>query len=66
MRKTTGAIAVMLTFALGALGWSLYTPDLPVESLRTRWAPAPSQFRAVDGLSVHLRDEGVATDRSGV
>lgn len=62
MRKTTVAIATLLTFTLGALGWSLYTPDLPVESLRTRWAPPPSQFRAIDGLTVHLRDEGVATD----
>jgi len=62
MRKTTVAIATLLTFALGALGWSLYAPDLPVESLRTRWAPPPSQFRAIDGLTVHLRDEGVTSD----
>lgn len=62
MRKTTVAIVMMLTFALSALGWSLYTPDLPVESLRTRWAPPPSQFRVVDGLTVHLRDEGVTSD----
>lgn len=62
MRKTTVAIATLLTFTLGALGWSLYTPDLPVESLRTRWAPPPSHFRAIDGLTVHLRDEGGTSD----
>jgi len=47
---------------LALLAWTLYVPDRPVEALRARWAPPPSQFRSIDGQVVHLRDEGPATD----
>ena len=39
-----------------------WAPDRSVESLKTRWAPAPSQFVAVQGMPVHLRDEGPRDD----
>lgn len=32
--------------------------DLPLEELRARYAPAPSKFIELGGMSVHYRDEG--------
>jgi pimeloyl-ACP methyl ester carboxylesterase len=37
-------------------------PDVPVEKLKTKWAQAPSQFVTVQGMQVHLRDEGPRSD----
>jgi pimeloyl-ACP methyl ester carboxylesterase len=50
---------VLLVAALVAWSWA---PDIPVEQLKTRWAPPPSQFVDVEGLQVHLRDEGPRSD----
>lgn len=47
-----GVVAVVATWA----------PDKPVEQLKPRWAQAPSQFMAIDGMQVHLRDEGPRSD----
>ncbi|MDP3355120.1 MAG: alpha/beta hydrolase [Polaromonas sp.] len=47
-----GVVAVVLTWA----------PDKPVDELKPRWAKAPSQFVAIDGMQVHLRDEGPQSD----
>ena len=47
-----GAIGVVVTWA----------PDLPVEELKGRWAPPPSRFIEVNGMQVHLRDEGPHDD----
>ena len=55
---------IVLAFALlvaGFIVWS-WAPDIPVEQLKARWATAPSQFIDVDGLQVHVRDEGSRTD----
>lgn len=41
---------------------SFWQPDRPVDSLKARWAPPPSQFVAVQGLGVHLRDVGPRDD----
>ena len=38
-----------------ALNWA---PDLPVERLKGHWAPPPSQFVELDGMQVHVRDQG--------
>src|SRR6185369_16326684 len=47
----------------GAIGLvATWAPDVPVAELRTRWAPPPSRFIEVDGLQVHLRDEGPHDD----
>lgn len=44
---------------LTALAVSLSrAPDRPAQSLVARWAPPPSDFIELDGLVVHLRDEG--------
>jgi pimeloyl-ACP methyl ester carboxylesterase len=47
-----GTIGVIATWA----------PDLPVEELKGRWAPPPSRFVEVNGIQVHLRDEGPHDD----
>jgi pimeloyl-ACP methyl ester carboxylesterase len=52
-------LAVVLVAGGVALSWA---PDRPVEALKSRWAPAPSQFITVQGMQVHLRDEGPKDD----
>ena len=39
-----------------------WAPDIPVDQLKARWAPPPSTFIEVNGLQVHMRDEGPRTD----
>ncbi len=39
-----------------------WAPDRSVAQLSARWAPPPSQFIAVDGMQVHVRDEGPRDD----
>jgi pimeloyl-ACP methyl ester carboxylesterase len=46
------ALAVVMTWA----------PDVPVEELKARWARPPSRFTEVNGLQVHIRDEGPHDD----
>jgi pimeloyl-ACP methyl ester carboxylesterase len=47
----------------GAMGVvATWAPDQPVNSLKTRWAGPPSRFLEVNGLAVHLRDEGPQDD----
>jgi pimeloyl-ACP methyl ester carboxylesterase len=36
--------------------------DIPLEKLKAEYAPAPSFFLALDGMEVHVRDEGIAND----
>ena len=47
-----GSIAIIATWA----------PDQPVDALKARWARPPSRFLEVNGLQVHLRDEGPHND----
>ena len=54
---------VLLVFAGFASVWA---PDVPLESLTPRWAPAPSQFRTIDGVLTHLRDEGPRADTTPI
>lgn len=53
-------LAVVL-LAAGGLATS-WAPDRDVESLKARWAPPPSQFVDIMGMSVHVRDEGPRDD----
>lgn len=39
-----------------------WAPDIPVDDLKVHWAAPPSRFIEVNGLKVHLRDEGPAGD----
>ena len=54
-------VLVVLALSAGAIG-AAWAPDRPVESLLARWAHAPSRFVDVDGMRVHLRDEGPRDD----
>jgi len=58
LRRTLG---LLLIVAVVTMAW-LRTPDLPAEALVAAWAPAPSDFVAVRGQVVHLRDEGPRND----
>jgi pimeloyl-ACP methyl ester carboxylesterase len=54
------ALLVLSILAAGiGLSWA---PERSVQSLQARWAPAPSQFIALQGMQVHLRDEGPRND----
>ena len=53
------AAVVFFTLVGLVLTWA---PDKPVSELKARWAQAPSQFVAVAGMQVHLRDEGPRDD----
>ena len=56
-------IALAAPFAIvAALVGVEWTPDRSVESLTTRWARPPSNFVTIDGMPVHLRDEGPGDD----
>ncbi len=48
--------------AVGAAVAANWAPDRPVSALAARWAPPPSKFVEIAGMSVHLRDEGPADD----
>ncbi len=58
LRWVVFAVLLMLAAGIG-LSWA---PDRSVESLKARWATAPSQFIALQGMQVHLRDEGPRND----
>jgi len=36
--------------------------DIPLDKLKAKYAPNPSEFTQVDGMNVHYRDEGNNTD----
>ena len=63
MRGRTLGLGLLLLAALAVVAVaSAWAPDRPLETLRARWAPPPSQFLTVGGLAVHLRDEGPRDD----
>ena len=55
-----------LLLAGAALTAAFWAPDRPVAELTARWAPPPSQFIAIEGMQVHLRDEGPRDDPSPI
>ena len=52
---------VCVVFAIAGV-IATWAPDRSVDQLKGRWAQAPSQFIAVNGLQVHVRDEGPRDD----
>lgn len=50
---------VLIFCATVAIFWA---PDKPLPELIARWAKPPSSFLEVDGMQVHLRDEGPKSD----
>jgi pimeloyl-ACP methyl ester carboxylesterase len=49
-------VAVVAILGVGLV--SQLRSDIPLEELKARWAPPPSKFVDVDGMSIHYRDEG--------
>jgi len=61
-RRALLALSVVLALLLlGAVAVS-WAPDRSVAELGARWAPPPSQFIALQGMQVHVRDEGPRDD----
>ena len=55
------AVVVVVVFVIAGI-IATWAPDLSVEQLKGRWALAPSQFVVINGLQVHVRDEGPRDD----
>jgi len=65
MKRALRVVAVLVgLLALACAGFvtATWAPDRSVDELKARWAPPPSTFLEVNGLSVHLRDEGPRDD----
>jgi pimeloyl-ACP methyl ester carboxylesterase len=58
-KRGLGLAIVAVLIAGVASAWA---PDRTVDELKGRWAQAPSQFVEIDGMQVHLRDEGPRDD----
>lgn len=54
-------VLALILLVAAFIAWS-WAPDVPVDQLKARWAQPPSQFIDVEGLQVHLRDEGPRDD----
>jgi pimeloyl-ACP methyl ester carboxylesterase len=57
------ALVVLLISVFVAANWA---PDRTVKQLQARWAPPPSAFVEVAGMSMHLRDEGPREDANPI
>jgi pimeloyl-ACP methyl ester carboxylesterase len=62
MRKVLAGVALATCLLIFVALASTWAPDRPVEALAERWAPPPSRFVTLQGMSVHLRDEGRIDD----
>ena len=60
-RILLGAVLALAALAAALFGYA-WAPERSVESLAARWAPPPSTFVTIDGLQVHVRDEGPRDD----
>lgn len=60
-RFLAGLVLALLLLVGAFIAWA-WAPDVPVDALKARWAPPPSQFVEIEGLQVHLRDEGPRDD----
>ncbi len=61
LRYTLFTLAALL-FAVLLYVAANWKKDLPLDALKSKYAPAPSQFISVGGLDVHYRDEGNSAD----
>lgn len=53
-------LACLLLLGVGLV--ATWAPDKSVQTLSERWAQPPSQFLTVNGMQVHIRDEGPRDD----
>jgi pimeloyl-ACP methyl ester carboxylesterase len=69
MKRLTKLVLLLVALLILALAYGLlssWAPDRPVAELKLRWAQPPSQFVAVDGMLVHVRDQGPRDDPSPI
>ncbi|MGA7328304.1 MAG: alpha/beta hydrolase [Rhodomicrobium sp.] len=59
-------IIILLVMSLAAFIAATWAPERTVDELKARWAPPPSKFLDVAGMSVHVRDEGPVEDKSPI
>lgn len=62
LRKALVALALIVLAAVLVAVGDAWAPDRPVADLAARWAPPPSEFVTIQGMQVHLRDEGPRDD----
>lgn len=60
--KILAAIVLALVLLIVAAVAATWEPDRPLSALTARWAQPPSTFVRVQGMDVHLRDEGPRSD----
>ncbi|MEE4249405.1 MAG: alpha/beta fold hydrolase, partial [Alcanivoracaceae bacterium] len=66
MAKLISAVALLIVVAVAAVVGSSWAPDIPLAQLKERWAAAPSEFIEIDGMQVHIRDQGPLTHATPV
>ena len=54
-------VLLLLISLVAAVAWN-WAPDRSLADLKPRWALPPSEFLAIDGMLVHLRDQGPRDD----
>ena len=59
-------LSIFLVFSAGIFIAATWAPEKPVEELKARWAKPPSMFLEIEGMKVHVRDEGPRDDPSPV
>lgn len=57
------ALLMVVIAVFVAANWA---PERTVAQLRARWAPPPSTFLDIAGMTVHVRDEGPREDKSPI
>jgi pimeloyl-ACP methyl ester carboxylesterase len=56
-RRILRGLGVLVLLLTAVIVWQ-WKSDLPLDTLKARWATGASRFVEVDGMSVHYRDEG--------
>ena len=56
--KSAAASAAVAVVGLGVFAAIHWQPDVGVDELAGKWAGAPSRFLRVQGMDVHVRDQG--------
>lgn len=58
MKKLLSGVLLLLVAVIAVVLASSWAPDRPLAELSERWATPPSTFVDIDGMQVHLRDQG--------
>lgn len=59
-------VVVLLCAAIAIYIFANQAPDKSIEELSEKWAQAPSQFVNIQGMDIHLRDEGAKMDQEPI